>query len=105
MLKIQKDIVLCNNIEPAQNTTSTSVSMDLIYEITVSNLFLEEENEIIEVYGIKICKFEKGVCVMSQTIENISADIQKVSSLTQMLADKLVSPLHLKDVLEDIVNK
>lgn len=105
MVKIQKDIVLCNGHNPVENTASTCLSLDMVYEIIVSNLFLEEENEIKEIYGIKISKFEKGTCVQSQVIEDISTDIRKVSSIIQMLADKLVSPIHLKDVLEDMFNK
>lgn len=104
MIKIQKDIFIHNGSIPSEKTSSTSVSIDIIYEITTSNLFLEEENEIKQIYGIKISKFEKGSCVQSQAIEDISTDYRKVCSILQMLADMLVSPVHLKDVLEDMVN-
>lgn len=81
------------------------------YQIIESKYSMEVLNgeELIDVYGVKIERQDfvdnKLINVDTNTIEHISPYRFKIDSLLQALYENTVSPLHLDDLISELVDK
>ena len=65
-----------------------------------------EEQNVIKQYGIEIVKTEYingNVNVESSIKENITSDASKIDPILAVLRNNEVTPIHMQDVLDDIV--
>ena len=67
---------------------------------------IEHEGRLLCVYGIEIIKKQRkdGVFLSeAKSIKNICVSEGQIKSLAQMLAENLVTPITLKDIVEDLI--
>lgn len=77
-----------------------------VCEITENNMFIEETGDV-TVYGINMYNRDSSTAKLEGEhcrIDNISDDIEKVRTLCEMIEECDVYPVHLKDVVEDILS-
>ena len=87
-----------------------------LYKIAVARNFrmeyhilestIEHEGEIIDVYGVEIVKKQRknGVLTVENgAIENICVSKEKICDFIVTLAKNLVTPITLRDIVEDMI--
>lgn len=67
----------------------------------LSSRITPEESASADVFGIGVELFSDEFLVSHSEIHDISTDKQKVSGLLKLLSENLVTPLTLKDIVED----
>ena len=74
-----------------------------IYKLT------EQEGNSVKEYGIEIIREdtenEKVVNELKENVDNISTNKEEISQLLEILSRNPVSPIHLKDIICDYVDK
>jgi len=87
-----------------------------LYKIAVARNFrieyhilksqIEHEGESIEVYGVELVKKQRQNGVLTkevETIPNICVSGDRIRELTLTLANNLVTPMTLRDIVEDMI--
>ena len=87
-----------------------------LYKIVVARNFrleyyiltsaLELEGKIVQVFGVEIIKKQRkdGVLLSeAKAVKNVCVSEGQVKALVQMLAENLVTPITLGDVVEDLI--
>jgi len=75
-------------------------------EYSVLTNAIEHEGQLITVYGVEIIKKQrKDGVLLSETksIKNICVSEDQIKKLVQTLAENLVTPITLKDIVEDLI--
>lgn len=76
-----------------------------ICEITENNMFIEETGNI-TVYGINMYNRDSNIAKLDGEhcrIDDISYDIEKVRLLCELIVKCDVFPVHLRDIVEDML--
>ncbi len=74
--------------------------MDVVYYVTVDELFNCDGVAVLENYGVGICIPESGE---EDNINSITTDARKILTIIDMLAEGAVTPVGLRDVLYDLL--
>ncbi len=77
--------------------------IELKYYILKQELFYEDFGKKIITYGIEIEKIEKGI-IESNSIKNVTCDNSKINEIGNILKENSVLPVHLKDIILDILS-
>ena len=67
---------------------------------------LEHEGKLLSVYGVEIIKKQRkdGVFLSeAKAIKNVCVSVDQIKRLVQLLAENLVTPITLNDVVEDLI--
>lgn len=75
----------------------------LKYYILEEELYYEEFNKSMVTYGIEVEKIENKI-IESSCINNITSDNSKINAIGNVLKSNSVLPVHLKDVILDILS-
>lgn len=84
------------------NATDSRI-LKLKYYILKDELFYEEFNKSIVTYGIEIEKIENEA-IESSCVSNITCDSSKINEIGYVLRKNQVLPVHLRDVILDILS-
>lgn len=82
---------------------SDSRIVELKYYILEQKKFYEDLNEELIAYGIEIEKIDDAITEVNR-VEDVTCDDAKIKSLAQMLKENKVLPIHLNDVILDILS-
>jgi fructose-specific phosphotransferase system component IIB len=69
---------------------------------------IESDGVLITTYGVQITKKQRKngvVLTETKTIKNICMSEQQIQKLTNLLAENLVTPITLKDIIDDLVEE
>ena len=77
--------------------------MKLKYYILEQEMFYDELKRNMIAYGIEIEKIENET-VESSSINNVTNDVQKINEIGHILKENVVLPVHLEDVILDILS-
>ncbi|MBQ8299244.1 MAG: hypothetical protein IJX99_05185 [Clostridia bacterium] len=81
---------------------SEKENLELKYYILAQNKFCVEMNRKIITYGIEIESFNQVFSEVNK-IEDITTSIDKINSIGKLLKENAVTPIHLNDVIEDLI--
>lgn len=87
-------------------TYDVNLKSTYICEMTENNMFVEDTGNI-TVYGINMYNRDSSIAGLDGEhccIEGISDDIEKVRRLCEMIMEYDVYPVHLKDIVEDMLS-
>lgn len=82
---------------------SDSRIVELKYYILEQKKFYEDLNEELIAYGIEIEKIDNAITEVNR-VEDVTCDDAKIKSLAHMLKENKVLPIHLNDVILDILS-
>ncbi len=77
--------------------------MKLKYYILEQEMFYDELKRNMIAYGIEIEKIENET-VETSSINNVTNDVQKINEIGHILKENVVLPVHLEDVILDILS-
>jgi hypothetical protein len=77
--------------------------MKLKYYILEQEMFYDELKRNMIAYGIEIEKIENET-VESSSINNVTNDVKKINEIGHILKENVVLPVHLEDVILDILS-
>lgn len=77
--------------------------MKLKYYILEQEVFHDELKRNIIAYGIEVEKIENEK-IESSSIYNVTSNVQKINEIGHILKENVVLPVHLEDVILDILS-
>lgn len=77
--------------------------VELKYYILEQKVFYEDLNEELTAYGLEIEKRDNTMTETSK-IEDITCNKKEIDEITRMLKDNKVLPVHLNDVVLDMLS-
>ncbi|MDD6488786.1 MAG: DUF6514 family protein [Clostridia bacterium] len=86
-------------------TYNVSSKNTYVCEITENNVFIEDTGNV-TVYGINMYNRDSSIAKLDGEhccIEDISDNIEQVRNLREMLVEYNIYPVHLKDIVEDML--
>ncbi len=78
--------------------------VELEYYVTKSNIFYEHLNETQSAYGVGVEEKEKGQLTDKEEIQDITSNRDEIEKIIDVLKNNKVLPIHLKDVILDMLS-
>lgn len=88
-------------LEASENTGETEDCYEIEY--TIMQHTEMGENGKYTAYGIACRLYKKGYVVDSEVLQNITAKKQRIEKFYEILSRNKVFPVHLRDVVEDLL--
>lgn len=77
-------------------------NIELKYYVLTQKYYCEEQNRTIDTYGIEIQSVNQEQEEVNK-IENVTINKEKAFLIAETLRKNIVMPIHLKDVIEDLI--
>ena len=78
-------------------------TVELKYYILKQEMFYEDLSKEITAYGIEIEKTENAI-VETSRLEDITCNKEEIDSITRVLKENKVLPIHLQDIVLDMLS-